>query len=361
MESFSVCIIAKNEESGLPRLLASLKGVDDIVLVDTGSTDNTVALARSLGCNVQIAEPNQFRYMATSKQVGKWTKKYGFAPSFHAGERYFHFGDARNYSLSFAKNDWVFCPDGDEEMRWDLPRVRDVIQNEDHLLYPFVYAHNPDGSPALEFQQCKFFRRSKFQWAKWVHEVEQNVPGANPKPPKYVDFIRHHHWQNPNTGRGNYLPGLELSVLDNDKDDRNVFYLGREYMWLGRYKEAVEMLERAVTLQSWRAERSEAHHFIGNCYRALGNRAKAVDAYHKAMQDDTSRREAFFEMGDLLEKEGNLSGSTVYWNAAMAIPFTEHGYLNSMAMYGNLIPDRLAFTYARLGNQAGVKSGGYRR
>jgi tetratricopeptide (TPR) repeat protein len=74
-------------------------------------------------------------------------------------------------------------------------------------------------------------------------------------------------------------------------------------------------------------------------------------AYHQAMMDDTSRREAFFEMGDMLEKEGNLAGAVVYFQAAMAIPFTEHGYLNSMTMYGNLIPDRLAFTYARMGNQ----------
>jgi FkbM family methyltransferase len=355
MEDFSVCIIAKNEANGLPRLLTSLQGVNDIVLLDTGSTDNTVEIARSFGCNVIVAAPNQFNYPATKKDYLAWKSRYGWEPAFVKGERYFHFADARNYSMSFAKNDMCFCPDGDEEMRWDLAKVREAIQNEDHLIYPFVYQHKPDGSPALQFEQCKFFRRSKFRWAKWVHEVEQVIPGQITKPPKWSPFIEHHHWQNVTTGRGNYLAGLELSVLDNDKDDRNVFYLGREYMWRGLWKQAIRLLEHGLTLQHWNAERAEAHRFIGNCYRALNDNAKAKEHYHLGMIDDSGRRETFFELGNLLDDEGDYSGAIVYFSAAMAIPFRPNGYLNSMEMYGSKIPDRLAFDFTRVGNIAESK------
>ena len=212
MEDFSVCIIARNEESGLERLLKSLAGINDIVLLDTGSTDETVEIARSFGCHV-IEVGDKFRYNTTKEQVAQWRECFGWEPSFKEGGAYFHFADARNFVSTFAKNDWIFCPDGDEEVIWDLNKVRDIIQDEDHLVYRFIFAHNPDGTPAVEFTQCKFFRRSKFRWAKWVHEVEEVIPGTNPRPPFYCDFISHHHWQNPQSPRSDYLPGLELSVL----------------------------------------------------------------------------------------------------------------------------------------------------
>lgn len=50
---FSVAIITKNEENTLPRLLKSLEGVKDIVVVDTGSTDKTVSIAKEHGCKVK--------------------------------------------------------------------------------------------------------------------------------------------------------------------------------------------------------------------------------------------------------------------------------------------------------------------
>jgi len=349
MEDFSVCVIARNEERGLGRLLKSLAGVKDIVVLDTGSTDRTVEIAKSYGCNI-VSVGDRFRYKATQAQVDEWQARFGWKPAFDTQGSYFHFADARNYCASFAKNDWVFCPDGDEEMRWDLAKVREVIQHEDHLVYRFAYAHNPDGTPALEFTQCKFFRRSKFHWTKWVHEVEGPLPGQNPKPPFYCDFIYHHHWQNPTTARANYLPGLELSVLGNFDDDRNVFYLGREYMWLGRWDEAIFMFKHALEIQTWLAERGEAWHFIGNCYRTQGKNSEAIEAYHHSMMEDDSRREAFFALASLYDDAQQLERAIVYYQAAMAIPYSPHGYLNDMKLFGATIPDRLAFAHHRLGH-----------
>jgi len=82
----SACIIAKNEEKNLPRLLRSLKGkFDEIILVDTGSTDRTVEIAESFGCKV-------FRH--------RWK---GFA-------------DARNRAVKEATGDWLWHFDADFEL-----------------------------------------------------------------------------------------------------------------------------------------------------------------------------------------------------------------------------------------------------
>lgn len=83
----SACLIVKNEEKNLARCLESLKGVvDEIVVVDTGSTDNTIPIAESFGAKIGHFE---------------WTKD---------------FAAARNHSLSLATGDWAFWIDADEEL-----------------------------------------------------------------------------------------------------------------------------------------------------------------------------------------------------------------------------------------------------
>ena len=183
-EDFSVVCTVLNEEKGLPRLLKSLEGVKDIVIMDTGSNDKTVEIAKKWGCNV-VEVGEKFKYGPKRGDIKKWEKKFGFKPAFKMGDKYFHYADARNHAAKFAKNDWVFTPDGDEEMHWDIEKVRDAIQDADQLVYSFVFAHKQDGTPGLQFTQCKFYRRSMFKWTKWIHEVITPKKGKKPRPPKY--------------------------------------------------------------------------------------------------------------------------------------------------------------------------------
>lgn len=81
----SACLIVKDEEKNLARCLESLRNVvDEIVVVDTGSTDNTVKIAESFGATIGHFE---------------WIKD---------------FASARNHSLSLATGDWVLWIDADE-------------------------------------------------------------------------------------------------------------------------------------------------------------------------------------------------------------------------------------------------------
>jgi glycosyltransferase involved in cell wall biosynthesis len=90
MNPLTVCIVAQNEEKNLPRVLQSVQGVaDEIVLVDGGSTDHTRETAREFGAKV-------------------------FARAFtnHA--------DQKNYAASLSSNDWIFLLDADEELSEEL-------------------------------------------------------------------------------------------------------------------------------------------------------------------------------------------------------------------------------------------------
>ena len=85
MVTISVCMIVKNEEKVLERCLDSLKGLwEELIIVDTGSTDSTKTIAK------------------------KYTDKvYDFSWTGN-------FSDARNYSFSKAGCDYIYCADADE-------------------------------------------------------------------------------------------------------------------------------------------------------------------------------------------------------------------------------------------------------
>src|SRR5271167_2864360 len=90
MNLLTVCIIAQNEEKNLPRVLQSVQGVaDEIVVVDGGSTDRTRETAEEFGAKVY--------------------------------ERTFtNHADQKNYAASLSANDWIFLLDADEELSEEL-------------------------------------------------------------------------------------------------------------------------------------------------------------------------------------------------------------------------------------------------
>jgi glycosyltransferase involved in cell wall biosynthesis len=90
MNRLSACIITLNEEKNLPRLMASLSGVvDEIVVVDAGSTDRTE----------QIAREHQAVFLKRA-----WT----------------NYAEQKNFAAASASNDWVFSLDADEELSGEL-------------------------------------------------------------------------------------------------------------------------------------------------------------------------------------------------------------------------------------------------
>ena len=95
----SLCMIVRDEEEMLPRTLEAIKpAVDEIIIVDTGSTDATIAIAESFGATVIERE---------------WTGS---------------FSDARNASLEAATGDWFLYLDADEVLvSEDVDRLRGLV------------------------------------------------------------------------------------------------------------------------------------------------------------------------------------------------------------------------------------------
>jgi tetratricopeptide (TPR) repeat protein len=234
----AVYTIALNEEKFVERWYESCKDADYILIADTGSTDNTVKVARSLGITVHQISVSPFR-----------------------------FDDARNASLALLPADMDYCIalDMDEQL---TPNWRQALeaaheQGLDRPSYRRIEAFNEDGSANLEFDGFKIHRRKGVRWHYPIHEVpywyseEEEVKGR-------IEGLEIHHRQDKSKSRGQYLGMLEQAVKENP-DARNLYYLGREYYYYKRFDEAAKILKSYLTLSVFPEERSAACRTLSSC------------------------------------------------------------------------------------------------
>jgi glycosyltransferase involved in cell wall biosynthesis len=233
----AVYTICKNEEKHVERWYESCKEADYILLADTGSTDKTVDIARDLGINI-----------------------------FEISVVPFRFDDARNASLALLPADIDYCIalDVDEVL---TPGWRQALEAIDPTIdrpsYRRIEAFNDDGSANLEFDGFKIHRRSGIRWIYPIHEVprwyeeREEVKGR-------VEGLEIHHHQDKAKSRLQYLGMLEAAVLENP-DSRNLYYLGREYYYHKRYKEAAKYLKEYLEVSIFPEERSAACRTLAAC------------------------------------------------------------------------------------------------
>ena len=149
MITISLCMIVKNEEESLGRCLESLKGiVDEMIVVDTGSEDRTVEIAKEYGAKVYDF---------------KWT-----------GD----FSEARNYSFSLATCDYIYSADADEELDEDnrqrFIQLKKDIEELDIDIVQMYYCNQLSFRTVYNYDRelrPKLFKRVRsFKWEDPIHE-----------------------------------------------------------------------------------------------------------------------------------------------------------------------------------------------
>lgn len=324
--NFSVVLIARNESKTLPNLMASLKEFQarggEVVLMDTGSTDDTAKLARELGCKVtEVGE----RFITTldadlAKAINDKFVVLPDDPIVKAGDRLFDYSAARNHASTLASQDMIATPDCDEAYTvFDLDRINQEIANgAEQLEYAFVFSHDVAGNPAIKFNHCKFYDRRKLAWKGMVHEV---LAGSAKRVWLDESVIRLEHWQNPSTHRSNYLVGLALDCYLNPDNDRNQHYLARELMWAGRKHSAIREFYRHVEMKRWPQERAQSMIFMGDCLEDLGHTDDAVASWQAAISVDSSRRAPWLRLARYYWKHNDPQRAAAYASAALTIQY----------------------------------------
>ncbi len=182
----SAVLIARDEETVLPRCLRSLRGaVDEVVVLDTGSHDRTASVAWEGGACV-------FR--------GEWTDD---------------FAAARNAALACARGEWVLWIDADEELVASPEQVR-ALMDAGHDAYEVEIENLVDereGGDRFVHSTLRMFRRA--EETRWEGRVHEQVAGlAGPKVRIEGPFLRHY----------GYRPSI---MAAKDKANRTIWLLER--------------------------------------------------------------------------------------------------------------------------------------
>jgi glycosyltransferase involved in cell wall biosynthesis len=327
MINFSIVVITRNEEKTLPRLLKSLEEFKErggeVCVLDTGSTDKTVEVAREWGCKIKEVG-DKFVKIVDEQFAKKVNEKFGEdgRDIIKAGDKSFHFADARNEAAEMSSNRMVATPDADEIYTvLDLDKTIDYVDKNDQLEFNFVFAHDEKGNPVIKFIQCKMYDKIKMKWVGRIHEVISPVLQGQPirKDMLPEDVYKIEHYQNHGTNRGQYLVGLAIDCYENPEKDRNSHYFARELMYCGYYKSAIKEFKRHISMNGWKAERSQSMIYVGNCYLYLGDEIEALGWYHKAYIFYPERREGLIKLGEHFFKKQDWDKTIMYLEGSLKI------------------------------------------
>lgn len=356
---FSVVLIARNEAKTLPRLVESLKEFQasggEIILVDTGSTDGTAELARSVGCRVEeVGE--RFLMTVEEEQAQAINRRFvqpGELPVVKAADRLFDYSAARNYAASLASCDICAMPDCDEiYTRLNLAAINEQIAaGAEQLEYNFVFSHDEFGNEAIKFLHCKFYDRRKLKWTGVVHEI---LAGSAKRVQLPESIIKLEHWQQQSDHRIRYLTGLAVDCFLNSDNDRNSHYFARELLWTGRYRSAIREFERHIAMNRWQPEKAQSRIFIGDALMNMGRTEEALASYHAALVIDSSRREAWIRLAEHYWKQNDHQRTACYASAALAIS-TQGFYADNAAHYTHLPHEMLYWALWYLGDKEGSR------
>lgn len=314
----AVYAIAKNEQSFVDRWVASAADADYIVLLDTGSTDETAILADTLGCIVGVQRYDPWR-----------------------------FDKARNDSLALVPDDADICIalDLDEVL---VPGWREHIEaayadGVNRVRYQYTWSWNGN-RPGLIYGGDKIHSRHEYFWKHPVHEVLKPKDGVEERQGWYGLEIHHH--PDAAKSRGHYLPLLELAVTEDPEDDRNAYYYARELYFAGRASEAVEEFKRHLSLERavWKPERAASMRYLAKL-----EPQKQFAWLTLACLEAPESREGWVELARFHYEQRDWHPCLDAALRALAIKDKPLVYINEDFAWGSLPHDLAAIAAFRLG------------
>ena len=323
-----VYAICKNEEKFVKRWMDAVSEADGVFVLDTGSSDGSVEALKRLGATVE------------SKAVEPW-----------------RFDTARNLALSLVPDDADLCVslDLDEVILpgWRKKMEECAEKNESANLFAcyYVWSQTADGSDGVSFFIKKTHRRRGFWWKGVVHEVVTPLPGT-PLVEATADGVKIVHKPDDKKSRSQYLPLLERAVTEEPQNDRNAFYLGREYFFYGRYADCVRALNRHLSLPTakWDEERSASRRYLAAAHERLGDDNSAHKNYLLAVGEYPFCRESWLALAKYYYKKHDSAGVIFAVKQALNILSRSASYLNEPESFSALPFDLLSMAYYESGD-----------
>ena len=315
-------MIVKNEEQVIERCLSGVLGIaDEIIIVDTGSTDNTKRIAK--------------RYTRKVYDF-KWVDD---------------FSAARNYSFSHATKDYVMWLDADDVI---LPTDREKIialKNKltpaiDVVMMKYNVGFDETGNATFHSTRERILKRANnFRWVDPVHEYIQiygNIVNA--------DDICITHRAEHKTLTDRNIKIYEKILQNGDLSPRGKYYYARELADHARPADAAVYYEKFIAEnKGWVEDNISACFNLSHCYKFLGDTDGAFTALVKSFKYTAPRAEICSALGYIFKERGDYETAIFWFTTALNLP-TDRGIGFVLRDYQTFIPAiELAVCYDKLG------------
>lgn len=318
--TLSVCMIVRDEEQTLARCLNCVRAfADEIIVVDTGSVDGTVNIARSFTDRVAHFD---------------WCDD---------------FAAARNFSFSLASCDLIMWLDADDVITEEnAQKIAALKKREDYDVAFIKYSAAFEGDkPSYIYYRERVFRRSLgLKWEGAVHEVV--APRGRQI---YSDACIYHKKVRQTDPRRNLKIYQGIISRGLPLDARQKFYYGRELFFNGMFVECVAVLNDFLAGDGWVENKVEACRTLYYALTKLGREEQAVRALVYAFTVSFPRAEDCCILASRFEGKNDVHTAIFWYERALASPerIENGGFVN--VDYLAFIPAiRLCVLYDKLGD-----------
>lgn len=295
MKEISLCMIIKNEEETIGRCLDSVKDlVDEIIIVDTGSTDKSKEI------------------------VSKYTDKiYDF-------EWVDDFAKARNFSFSKATKDYIMWLDADdvilEEDREKFKKFKPKMGYADIYMCVYNCSFYANGEPKVTNNRVRIVKREKnYEWVSPIHEVI--IPSGKIE---YTDIVVTHKKIKINEPDRNMKIFKKMIDEGIKLDNRQQYAYAKEYKYSRRIDEAI--IEYQKFIDEYIDEYEKNKHFlykalidIADCYKIKGDIKKEKESLMTIISNQEPCIKVSSRLGDLFFREKNYDASIFWFKYAVSI------------------------------------------
>lgn len=324
MITISLCMIVKNEEAVLERLLKTMSTVaDQIIIMDTGSTDRTKDIAG--------------RY---TREVYDFDWKDDFAA-------------ARNAACDKAVMDYWMWMDADDVIEPEhadrLRKLKETLDpSVDVVMMKYLTGFDSNGRTTFSYYRERLLKnRRGFRWQGRVHEA------VTPAGTILYSDIEVQHRKEGLGDRDRNLRIYTTMIKEGEHlEPRHQFYYARELYYHKRYEEAVQIFEAFLEEpDAWVENKIDACLHLALCEEGLGHKEKAMASLLKSFIYDIPRGEACCGLGRLKMENGKMEEAAYWYTRAIeSQPSEQSGAFLQKDCYDFLPAIQLCVCYDRLGD-----------
>lgn len=294
MITISLCMIVKNEEDTLPRCLSSVQGLaEELIVVDTGSSDRTMEIAQGFGARV-------FSF--------PWSEDFALA---------------RNYSFSKATQEYCLWLDADdvitpEDREGFLELKRTLPPETDVVMLPYHAAFDQAGRPTLTYYRERLIRRlAGLAWEGAVHEA---ITPAGRVLRWDGAAVSHRKLRAGDPDR-NLRIYQNLLAQGKQLSPREQFYYARELAAHGRDEEAAAQWEAFLDSgEGWVENEIQACRDLYQCRLRQGKDREAFAALTRALAFGPPRSELCCDLGGWFYQKGDYPTAAFWYETALTRP-----------------------------------------